>query len=131
LEKWILLATHGPYSAPLLYEKMQFITTLLDRGDEVILFLYLDGVHLVHLNQYPLNLENVGSLLNDLLLQYPSFQILACSRCAAARGYVDMSKSDQDAGIFFPRDCLDRVKIVSVRDFGKKIAEGYRLIQLV
>jgi tRNA 2-thiouridine synthesizing protein C len=55
------------------------------------LYTYLDGVHISHINQNPTECQNIGKELEDLVdraekrnLQCP---MLACGRCAAARGY--------------------------------------------
>ena len=57
----------------------------------VELYAYLDGVHLGHAGQSPSEFENIGKGLEELYERCTkrglSCQILACGRCAAARGY--------------------------------------------
>lgn len=128
--KWLCLFTDGPYSHPLMYFKLDLIERLLQQGDEIVVFLYIDGVHLVNGHQYAVNFENIGNFFDKLSKKYSQFHVYTCSRCTAARGYLDMTKSQPDLGIFVPIKLLPFVKVVSVREFGKYLKSGYKLLQL-
>lgn len=127
--RWIYLLTDGPYSKPLLFEKLGFIEHLLKEGNEVVLFLYQDGIHIANTNQFPKNMRNIGAKLIELKEKFTQFQVKACSRCTAARGYLDLSKSNLDNDLFISSKLFDFVQVTSVRDFGRFIQKGYRVLQ--
>lgn len=128
--KWLCLMTESPYFHPLIYFKFDLIERFLQQGDEVVVFLYIDGVHLANGQQYTVNMENIGNIIDKFSKQYSQFHVYACSRCTAARGYLDMVKSLPDSGIFIPIKLYPFVKVVSVREFGKYLKNGYKLLQL-
>lgn len=129
IHKWVCLITEPPYSQPLLGDRIKFVEKLLNMGDEVILFHYLDGVHVLNSEQFPRNFFNLGEYFEKLHIKFPRLQIVACSRCVAARGYLDLHTSNIDANIFHSEKLLPFVKVVSIRNLGKYLAEGYRVIQ--
>jgi tRNA 2-thiouridine synthesizing protein C len=63
----------------------------LEEGLPADLYAFLDGVHAGHINQKPTECRNIGQALEDLdriaRKRGIPFQVLACERCAAARGY--------------------------------------------
>ena len=63
----------------------------LEAHASVDLYCYLDGVHVGHLGQKPSEFENIGEGLTELSEKAAKrglqCQMLACGRCAAARGY--------------------------------------------
>jgi sulfur relay (sulfurtransferase) complex TusBCD TusD component (DsrE family) len=126
---WIYLLTDGPYSKPLLFEKLMYFEFLLRKGDEVVLFLYQDAIHIGNSNQFPKNMLNIGAKLIELKEKYSLFQVKACSRCTAARGYLDLSKSNLDNDLFVSTKLLDFVQVTSVREFGRFVQKGYRVLQ--
>jgi len=127
--KWLILITDPPYSQPLLGDRIKVIEKLANSGDQIIIFHYLDGVHLLNSEQLPRNFFNIGSYLQKIHDKYPQIQFLACSRCVAARGYLDLHLSNIEANIFVSKKFLPFAKVVSIRTLGKYLAEGYRVIQ--
>ncbi len=63
----------------------------LEAHASVDLYCYLDGVHVGHLGQKPSEFDNIGEGLIELseraVKRGLQCQMLACARCAAARGY--------------------------------------------
>jgi len=63
----------------------------LEEGMTADLYMYLDGVHAGHINQRPSECRNIGQGLEELdgiaRKRGLPFQVLACERSAAARGY--------------------------------------------
>ena len=70
---------------------LRFLFAALQNRFSVKLYAYLDGIHMGHTGQRPYDAENIGEGLEDLYdlagTQNLTCQILACNRCASARGY--------------------------------------------
>ena len=64
---------------------------VLECHASIDLYCYLDGVHVGHLGQKPSEFDNIGEGLTELSEKAAKrglqCQMLACGRCAAARGY--------------------------------------------
>ncbi|MHA1775610.1 MAG: hypothetical protein DRO88_00760 [Promethearchaeia archaeon] len=130
ISKFLVLITEPPYSTPLFPEKVKIIHHLLENNNNVALFLYIDGIHQLQTSQFPRNFANIGQMYAYLHQQFPNLQFYACSRCSAARGYLDLNKSKIDDEYFFSNKLYPFVQIVSVRKFGELLAKGYRLLKL-
>jgi len=67
------------------------LNAALEAHASIDLYCYLDGVHIGHLGQKPTEFENIGEGLTELAEKASKrglqCQMLACARCAAARGY--------------------------------------------
>lgn len=63
----------------------------LEAHASIDLYCYLDGIHVGHLGQKPSEFENIGEGLNEISEKAAKrglqCQMLACARCASARGY--------------------------------------------
>lgn len=90
------------------------------------LYLYLDGLHMMHQNQKPSEFENIlqsiENIAADIDGKFGEHNFMACSRCATARGYVD---SVDSTGKFISTTASDAVKIVNL----KKIVEAFTSTQ--
>jgi tRNA 2-thiouridine synthesizing protein C len=68
-----------------------FLSAVLEERLSAELYAYLDGIHLGHHGQRPTDAENIGDGLSSISEQAAAagldFQVLACARCANARGY--------------------------------------------
>jgi tRNA 2-thiouridine synthesizing protein C len=84
----------------------------LEEGMAADLYAYLDGVHAGHINQKPSECRNIGEDLEELdgiaRKRGLPFQVLACERCAAARGY---STWDDGRGISVSTCAIGPMKI--------------------
>jgi tRNA 2-thiouridine synthesizing protein D len=125
--KYLLLITHAPYSAPLLARAYLFAAKLLAKGSRVVIFHYMDGLHCLSSHQQPRAFMNIEQLINDLI--EGGATVVGCSRCAAARGYVDQSFPFEENALLSSEKITPGVEIVSVLTLGRYLAEGYRLIQ--
>jgi len=82
-------------TSPYMYQSseklMQGLGAALETHASWDLYCYLDGIHVGHQGQIPLDAENVGEGLDDLEERAGKRglhgQIMASARCAAARGY--------------------------------------------
>ncbi len=132
-EKWLCLLTDPPYTTPFLDQRLSIVRTFLDTNEnvQIILFFYLDGIHQLNSDQFPRNVANIGAILTQLYQKYPKrLTFCACSRCTAARGYIDLSQSDLEQETYRSTKLLPFVHIVSIREFGAYLAQGYRCLQI-
>lgn len=129
-KKYLILITESPYSSPLLPERIKFIQFLLEKNYQIALFFYIDGIHQLQTDQFPQNFANIGQRYAYLHQQYPNLNFYACSRCTAARGYIDLSQSNLEEELFYSKKLYPFVQIVSVRKFGELMADGYQFIKL-
>ncbi len=131
-QKILFLITESPYFSPLLPSYLDLIEKILvinSEGSDVVLFFYMDGIHQLNSEQFPQNFQNIGERYSQLHDKYPTIQFYACSRCTAARGYLDLQQSDIENNIFISRKLMPFVEIVSIRKLGEHLKNGYRIIQ--
>lgn len=115
-----IILTDGPYISE--YAQIAFkIAEAAMKRYEVNIFLYLDSVHIPRRGQNPAFFADVGELFADLAEK--GTVIRACSRCAAARGYI--AKEDGSS-----RDYHDGIKISSLYDLSKMISGSDGVITL-
>ena len=85
------LQIESPYMHRSSLSAVQCLTAALEVQAGTELYAYLDGVHAGHNGQNPTEYDNIGKGLEDLaelaLKRNLHCHMLACSRCAAARGY--------------------------------------------
>ncbi len=81
----------SPYMHRSAWHGLKFLFSALESRFSVELYAYLDGIHMGHTGQSPIESENIGQGLEDLYdlagKRGLTCQILACNRCATARGY--------------------------------------------
>jgi tRNA 2-thiouridine synthesizing protein C len=85
------LQLESPYMHRSSLSAVQCLTAALEVQAGIELYAYLDGVHAGHNCQNPTEFDNIGKGLEDLAelasKRNLHCHMLACSRCAAARGY--------------------------------------------
>ena len=85
------LALDSPYMHRSAWHGLRFLFAALQKRFSVELYAYMDGIHMGHIGQRPSDAENIGQGLEALYdlagKQNLGCQILACNRCASARGY--------------------------------------------
>ncbi|MHA1619044.1 MAG: DsrE family protein [Promethearchaeota archaeon] len=128
-QKYLFLMTESPYFSPLLPSHLDVVEKILELNSKVVLFFYMDGIHQLNSEQFTQNFQNIGERYTKLNIKYPNLQFYACSRCTAARGYLDLQKSDIENSIFISKKLMPFVEIVSIRKLGKHLKDGYRIIQ--
>ncbi|MGA2162299.1 MAG: DsrE family protein [Methanoregula sp.] len=106
------LQIESPYMHRSAWYGLQFLFSALESRFSVELYAYLDGIHMGHTGQSPTESENIGRGLEDLCDQAGkqglTCQILACSRCATARGY---STWDDGKGVIISTCTIKPFKI--------------------
>ena len=129
-EKIVCILFEAPYSTLFLAEKLFKLKKIISRVREAKLFFYLDGTHQLNQGQYSVNFDNIEQILTKIHQNHQHIEIYACSRCTAARGYIDLEKSDMENGRFISNKLIPFVKIVSINILGEFLKKGYRIIQI-
>ncbi|MDO9550232.1 MAG: DsrE family protein [Methanoregula sp.] len=85
------LQMESPYMHQSAHAAFMYLDAGVEAHASVDLYAYLDGVHVGHLGQNPSESENIGiglEAVNEKAQKKGlSCQMIACGRCAAARGY--------------------------------------------
>lgn len=85
------LQLESPYMHRSSLSALRCLNAALEVHASVELYAYLDGIHLGHTGQNPTEQENIGAGLEQLSEKVAKLglqcQMIACSRCATARGY--------------------------------------------
>jgi tRNA 2-thiouridine synthesizing protein C len=85
------LQLESPYMHRSALSAVRCLAAALEAHASVELYAYLDGVHCGHSSQNPTEFDNIGSGLEEIgekaAKRGLSCQMIACNRCAAARGY--------------------------------------------
>ncbi len=70
---------------------IRYLAAAIEAQASIELYTYLDGIHISHIHQNPTECQNIGKELEDLVDRAEKRNLqclmLACGRCAAARGY--------------------------------------------
>jgi Uncharacterized conserved protein involved in intracellular sulfur reduction len=106
LKTLTIILTDGPYISEYAQIAKKIAEAALKRY-QVNIFLYLDAVHIPRRGQNPAFFADEGGLFADLARE--GAVIRACSRCAAARGYL----AEEDGS---SQDYPDGIKITSLYD---------------
>jgi len=89
----------GPYMSRTSVYATRFIENAIQNQLNVDLYTYLDGIHIGHTHQRPSEFENIAEKLNKLKNtareNHLDFNMLSCSRCATARGYIKKPTADE------------------------------------
>jgi tRNA 2-thiouridine synthesizing protein C len=106
------LQVESPYMHRSAWHGLRFLFSALESRFSVEFYAYLDGIHMGHTGQNPTEAENIGRGLEDLHDQAGKqglmCQILACNRCATARGY---STWDDGQGVIISTCAIKPFKI--------------------
>jgi tRNA 2-thiouridine synthesizing protein D len=120
LKTLTIILTDGPYISE--YAEMAYkISKAALKEHHVNIFLYLDAVHIPKLGQNPSLFANVGQLFQELAEK--GAVVRACSRCAAARGYLP-----EEDGIC--PDYYNGIKITSIYDLADMLSKSDKVITL-
>ena len=115
-----IVLTDGPYISE--YAEMAYKIALVAlKEHQVNIFLYLDAVHIPKIGQNPTLFANVGKLFQELAES--GAVVRACSRCAAARGYLP-----EDYGVC--PDYYSGIKITSIYDLAEMLSKSDKVITL-
>lgn len=91
----------GPYYSRTTVYATRFARACIDAGVTPGMYLYIDGIHLSHAGQAPSEFENAGdgiaAIVKGAAASGLSPHVLACSRCATARGYATPVFDDEHA----------------------------------
>jgi tRNA 2-thiouridine synthesizing protein C len=83
--------TGSPYMHRSAWHAVGYLSAALEMKLSIELYTYLDGIHMGHAGQNPTEAENIGRGLEELADRAAKTdlpcQMLACNRCATARGY--------------------------------------------
>jgi tRNA 2-thiouridine synthesizing protein D len=115
-----IVLTDGPYISE--YAEMAYkIAKAALKEHQVNIFLYLDAVHIPKLAQNPSLFANAGKLFQELA--EGGAVVRACSRCAAARGYLP-----ENDGVC--PDYYNGIKITSIYDLAEMLCKSDKVITL-
>jgi tRNA 2-thiouridine synthesizing protein D len=120
LKTLTIILADGPY----IFEYAQIARKIADaalKQYHVNIFLYLDAIHVPRRGQDPAFFAGEGELFADLAER--GAVVRACSRCAAARGYL--AKEDGSCG-----DYHDGIKISSLYDLPEMLSKSDKVICL-
>jgi tRNA 2-thiouridine synthesizing protein C len=85
------LQMESPYMHESAHAALRFLDAGVEAHASVDLYSYLDGIHLGHTGQNPSESDSIGKGLEEIAEKAQkkglSCQMIACGRCAAARGY--------------------------------------------
>lgn len=112
-----ILLTDGPYISEYAETAYRIADAAL-KNYKVNIFLYMDALHIPKVGQSPQQFPNLEELFRNLADR--GVKIRACPRCGMARGYNPEDNRD------YPKS----IKITSLYDFQKMIAESDRVISL-
>ena len=115
----------GPYGHQDADHMCRIAEKALDKGYNVEIFLYGDGVHAQLKDQAPKMFFNVGEALNRLAKK--GAVIKSCVRCSMARGYVD-NEFDESQDRYPSSKSSDAVKIYSLYGFINMIKNADKLL---
>ena len=111
------LQVHSPYMHRSAAALLQCLNAAVEAHASVDLYCYLDGIHAGHTGQNPSEADNVGNGLEEVSEKTAKrglqCQMLACGRCAAARGY---STWDDGQGIVISTCTIRPVKIRNLNE---------------
>jgi tRNA 2-thiouridine synthesizing protein C len=123
------LQMESPYMNQSSHAALQFLSAGLESHASVDLYTYLDGIHLGHIGQNPSECTNIGNGLEDMQDRAQkkglSFQILACGRCSAARGY---STWDDGQGVVISTCTIKPVKIRNLQEITKQFGRNHIIL---
>ena len=115
-----IILTDGPYISEYAEMAAKMAAAAL-KQNRVNIFLYLDAVHIPKAGQSPSIFKNAGELFQDLAAD--GAVIRACSRCAAARGYLP-----EEGGVC--KDYYPGIVIGSLYDLAEMLKCSDRVIAL-
>lgn len=111
------LQLESPYMFRSSLSAVRCLAAALDIHASVDLYAYLDGIHLGHSDQNPVDADNIGRALEEIdekaAKRGLQCRMLACNRCAAARGY---STWDDGKGLVVSATMIRPFRIRNLND---------------
>ncbi|MEM3587652.1 MAG: DsrE family protein [Candidatus Jordarchaeaceae archaeon] len=120
-----LILYHGPYASQRVNIGLSIAEKALEKGYKVNIFLYMEAVHSAKKGQAPKYFPNIGEKLEELAKK--GAQIKSCSRCAAARGYVEGEEKD---GVYPTSQYVYGTQIANLRDLGYWLKDSDKVLTL-
>ena len=122
-----ILLLGAPYSSQYPEFAVKLAEAALDKMHKVNMFLYGDGVHAGMKGQSPKAFFNIEEGLKAISQRGAT--ILCCSRCSAARGYVE-GEFDEESQRYPSSKMMDEVRIFSLYGFVDLIRESDKIVTL-
>jgi len=122
-----ILVLTGPYSSRHPEFACEITEEALNKGHEVNMMFYMDGVHVLKKGQDPSLFPNISEMLASVIKR--GVDARACVRTARDRGYVKEVMPDE-SGIFPTDEYVDGVKITTIEDFGLFVKENDKVIAI-
>ena len=128
--KIVVLMLDAPYTTIFLPQKFSIVEHLAEMASDLVLFHYMDGIHQGNDSQFSQNMPNIMKILERLHQDFPKIKFFVCSRCTAARGYLNLEKSNFELQYFVPHKLLPFFEVVSIYKLGEFRENGFRIIQI-
>ena len=123
------LQMESPYMHQSAHAALQFLDAGVEAHASVDLYAYLDGVHLGHLGQNPSESDSVGKGLEEVSEKAQkkglACQMIACGRCAAARGY---STWDDGQGMVVSTCSIKPFKIRNLKEMVDRFERSHVIL---
>jgi sulfur relay (sulfurtransferase) complex TusBCD TusD component (DsrE family) len=129
-KKVVCILFDAPYSTLFLAERLKKLNFIIANAKLVKIFFYLDATHQLNTGQYTINFDNIEEIILNLHHSHQDVEFYACSRCTAARGYLDLRRSDIENGSFITTKLAPFAQVVSIKELGEFMNNGYRVIQI-
>jgi tRNA 2-thiouridine synthesizing protein D len=124
LKTLTIILTDGPYISEYAEIACKLAENAL-KHYHVNIFLYLDAVHIPKKGQNPSFFANAGELFSGLAEK--GALIIACARCAAARGYVPEEEIIEETNC---RDYFPGIRITSLYELSEMLSKSDKVISL-
>ena len=119
----------SPYMHRSSLSAVQCLAAALEVQAGIELYAYMDGIHIGHLSQSPTEYDNIGKGLEDLAelaaKRNLHCHMLACNRCAAARGY---STWDDGQGVVISTCTIKPFKIRNLNEMIARFSRNHLVL---
>lgn len=122
-----LFHNSSPYMHRDAVHAVRYLETAFRNNLQGNLLCYLDGIHLGNSFQNPSEFQNIGTSLQSISQEHQEFTMLACARCAKARGYVSR---EENGDIYVSDKMIPRFSIVNLRHIVQRFLEGNIVLSL-
>jgi tRNA 2-thiouridine synthesizing protein C len=123
------LQLKSPYMHRSCLSAVRCLAAALEVHASVELYTYLDGIHCGHNSQNPTEYENIGNGLEEVwekaVKRGLSCQMIACNRCATARGY---STWDDGQGQIISACTIRPVRIRNLNEMIDRFARNHIIL---
>jgi tRNA 2-thiouridine synthesizing protein C len=123
------LQLESPYMYRSSLSAVRCLAAALDVHASVDLYAYLDGIHLGHSDQNPVDADNIGKGLEEINEKATKrglqCRMLACNRCATARGY---STWDDGKGLVVSATMIRPFRIRNLNDMIEQFGRNHIIL---